>query len=439
MSSGPAVAALCARAKKGMALGLDRLRAALAVLGDPQAGLAVAHVAGSNGKGSTCAMLEAVARAAGLRTGLYTSPHLCRIAERIRLDGEPVGDELLERALARVLQAGQELTFFELMTAAAFVIFREADVDLAIVEVGLGGRLDATNVIDAPLATAVTSIALEHCAVLGDTLAAIAREKGGIVKPGAALVVGPLDAEAEDALVETARARSVGRILRVVRADSPGPRGADDLEVARLPSGEVMVSPPASLGGRPVRAVLGLVGAHQADNAAVACGLAWQLAQRWPAIENAIEPGLRAARWPGRFEAIARGDVTVLLDCAHNPHGARALAASVLSSPWGSHPERTLLVFGALADKPFEEMLRLLSPLAARRFYAPPKGRAPADLDALATIAPGEACADAGTALALALAAAKPGDVVLVTGSSYLVGEVRGSLLEIECDPVIAL
>ncbi len=435
---GPAFAALCARAPRGMSLGLGRLRAVLAALGDPQVGLPAVHVAGTNGKGSTCAMGESIARAAGLRTGLYTSPHLCRIAERIRLDGAPIDDDRLERALARVLAAGPELTFFELMTAAAFVVFREAGVDVAVIEVGLGGRLDATNVIDAPLVTAITSIAVEHAAILGNTLAAIAREKAGIVKPGVPVVVGPVAPEAEATILATARERRAGPVLRVVRA-AAAEAGPDAIALLAGPRGAVVVQRPDALGGGELRAEIGLPGVHQADNAAVACGIAWLLTRRWPAIERAIADGLATTTWPGRLELVPRDETRVLLDCAHNPHGARALAASMAARPGGHDPSRTVLVFGALADKPFEDMLAVLAPLAARRVYATPKGRTPAALDALEAVAPGEVAADGAAALARALALASPGDTVLVTGSIYLVGEVRGALLGIDCDPVIAL
>lgn len=426
---GPAVAELCARAKKGMALGLDRLRAVLATLGDPHVGLPAVHVAGSNGKGSVCAMVESIARHAGLRTGLYTSPHLCRIAERIRVDGEPVDDATLEAALARVLSAGPDLTFFELLTAAAFLVFREAKVDVAVIEVGLGGRLDATNVLDAPLATAVTSIALEHTALLGDTLGAIGREKAGIVKRGAPLVLGLLDAEADAAIASEAAARDAGPITRVGR----------DVHVTWRADGEVSIARAAGRGADAITTRLGLRGPHQAENAATACALAFAIAPRFPGLERAIARGLEAATWPGRLERLDHGGVRVVLDCAHNAHGARALVAALGSGPDALDPARTTLVFGALADKAWAEMLALVAPLAERRIYAPPKGRVAAAPEELAALAPGERADDGPEAVERALAASRAGDTVLVTGSIYLVGEVRGALLGVACDPVIAL
>jgi len=399
----PLLGRLADRARRGMELGLGPTQAALAELGEPHLALAVAHVAGTNGKGSVCAMVESIARAAGLRTGLYTSPHLCRFAERIRLDGEPIDDDAFARALGRVLACRTDLTFFESLTVAAFDAFREASVDLAIVEVGLGGRLDATNVIPAPLCTAITSIAFDHTAILGTTLDAIAREKAGILKPGVPVVLGAIPPEAERAIEEIANAL-----------------GASPL-IARAPS----------------VAAVGLEGPHQQRNAAVATAIAGVLSARWPRIAAAVAPGLRDVRWPGRLERIERAGVTVLLDAAHNAEGARALADALASSAPPS--ERVTLVFGALADKPWPEMLSLLAPLAGRRIYTSPKGRAAAPLSELVQVAPGEPIDAPTDALERALDAARPGDTVLVTGSIYLVGELRGRLLGQACDPPIGL
>lgn len=441
--------ALQRRARFGMVLGLDGIRRALADLGDPQAALASVHVAGSNGKGSVCAMVEAIARAAGLRTGLYTSPHLSRFAERIRIDGEPISDGAFGRALEGALGArgsAGELTFFETLTAAAFLAFREAGVDLAILEVGLGGRLDATNVIEAPLATAITSIALEHADVLGPTIAHIAREKAGILKPRAPVVMGPLDVEAQREVIASAVRSGAGPVWMVGRPDQSSNKDIEDTAIngprielvlaSSLSDGRALLEAPASHGGS-VTARLGLRGPHQMENAGVAAAIAWQLAARWPQVGKAMQAGLESARWPGRFEQIDRAGVRVVLDCAHNPHGALALARTLQED--GVNPSRTSLVFGALADKTWEPMLRALAPLAAARYYATPKGRAAVDLNALVEIAPGVPIGDPRAALDAALAGSGPGDLVVVTGSIYLVGEVRATLLGIESDPVIAL
>ncbi len=426
--------ALVARAPRGMLLGLDRVEEALAALGDPHLGLPAVHVAGSNGKGSTCAMIEAVARAAGLRTGLYTSPHLCRFAERIRIDGQPIDDDAFARCLAAVIdRCRPDLTFFESLTVAAFAAFREARVDVAVLEVGLGGRLDATNVLRAPVATAITSISLEHTAFLGDTLGAIAREKAGILKPGAPVVLGPLAAEADAAIADVAARVGAGPIYRV-GMKARGPRDPFAIRVS-YDGARTEIRGPATASGL-VSVELRLAGAHQAENAGVAVGLAGALAKRFPDrdVEGAVAEGLRGAEWPGRCERFDRAGVTVILDAAHNPEGAGALARALTTDP-----ARTALVFGALADKRWPEMLRTVAPLAERRYYTEPKGRAPAPLAEMKALAEGEAIAAPLEALKRALDKSEPGDTVVVAGSIYLIGEVRAALLGIEADPVIAL
>src|SRR5215472_1154630 len=241
-----ALADLVARVPLGMRLGLEPMRAACNALGHPERTFAAVHVAGTNGKGSVCAMVESILRAAGKRTGMYTSPHLHRFAERIRIDGEPLDDAALARVLSDVLKRAPELSFFEVATAAAFVAFREAEVDVAVLEVGIGGRLDATNVIPPPLATAITRIALDHTDRLGPTLAHIAREKAGIAKAGVPLVVGSLD-EGPLAVVEDA-ARAVGAPVVFAERDARAGEAVDNVRV-------------------------GLAGGHQRENARVACVL----------------------------------------------------------------------------------------------------------------------------------------------------------------------
>ncbi len=441
MTASPLVAklaALQARAPRGMMLGLDRVERALAALGNPHHGLRAVHIAGSNGKGSTAAMVEAIARAAGLRTGLTTSPHLCRFAERIRISGEPIDDVGFERSLGAVLdRCPPDLTFFESLTVAAFHAFREARVQLAILEVGLGGRLDATNVIAAPLCTAVTSISLEHTAILGDTIELIAREKAGILKPGAPVVLGPLPPGADRAIAEVAARVGAGPITRV-RRDGAFEPGAI---VARWQGGVTDLHGPTDADRFHGKLALG--GRHQADNAGVALGIARCLAQHHLLIEPvaATFVGLTTARWPGRYEHIPvdAAQVTVILDGAHNPEGARSLAELFAAENPGGDPSRRALVFGALADKRWPEMLGALAPLCARRYYTEPKGRAPAALGELNAAAPGATVAEPRDAIARALAESRPGDTILVTGSLFLVGEIRANLLGIETDPMIAL
>jgi dihydrofolate synthase / folylpolyglutamate synthase len=430
--------AVQARVPRGMKLGLDNVERALEALGSPHVGLRAVHIAGSNGKGSTSAMVEAIARAAGLRTGLYTSPHLSRFAERIRLGGEPIDDVSFERSLGAVLDhCSPDLTFFEILTVAAFHAFREARVQLAVIEVGLGGRLDATNVLPAPLATAVTSISLEHTAILGDTIDLIAREKAGIFKPSAPVVLGPLAPEADRAATEVAERVGAGPISRVQRdgAWTPGvirARWEDGVTDLHGPTDADRFHGPLALHGR-----------HQADNAAVALGIARCLASHHLLLDplGATFAGLTAARWPGRYERILLdgAGVTVILDGAHNPEGALTLRDLVAAENPSGAPSHRALVFGALADKRWPEMLTPLAPLCARRYYTEPKGRPPAALTDLRALAPGEALAEPRAAIDRAIAESRPGDTVLVAGSIYLVGEIRAYLLGIEADPVIAL
>jgi dihydrofolate synthase/folylpolyglutamate synthase len=385
---------LYARIPLGMRLDLSPMQAACARVGHPEASLVTAHVAGTNGKGSVCAMVESIARADGRRTGLYTSPHLCRFAERIRIDGEPIEDDRLAALLERALEPSLDLSFFEAATLAAFLAFQEAKVDVAVVEVGLGGRLDATNVLPRPRAAAITRIAFDHTDRLGPTLADIAREKAGIAKPGLDLVLGPMAPDVRAAIDEVARAR-----------------GATTSDASA-------VEPPA---------VVGLAGAHQRDNARIAA----VLGARIGATPRAVEEGIGRVRWPGRLERI--GDF--LLDAAHNPDGASALAAHLVSL--GVPASEVTLVFGTLADKDWRTMLDMLAPHAARRIYVPPQGaaRTAVDPEAMAAVHRGLAASSMAEALALA----RSSSLVVVAGSLVLVGDARARLCSLPRDPPVAL
>jgi len=386
---------LYARIPLGMRLGLDPMRAACERTGHPERDFPAVHVAGTNGKGSVCAMVEAIGRAQGKKTGLYTSPHLCRFAERIRIDGEPVSDEALAGLLGRALDAGPDLSFFETATLAAFLAFREAAVDLAVLEVGMGGRFDATNVIPIPRAAAITRIALDHTDRLGKTLVEIAREKAGIAKAGLDIVLG---------------------------------RMAPDVRVA---IDEVVYSLGATTTGvelAPAPARIGLAGEHQKDNARIAA----VLASRVGASTGAIEEGLADVQWPGRLERIGN----VLLDAAHNPDGAESLAAHLRSL--ALPPGEVALVFGTLADKDWGPMLDALAPLAERRLYVAPAGasRNAIDPSAMAARHPGTPSPTLPEALA---ALASGPSLVVVAGSMVLVGHARSLLLGLPRDPPVAL
>jgi dihydrofolate synthase/folylpolyglutamate synthase len=382
-----------------MRIGLEPMRAACERAGCPERAFAAVHVGGTNGKGSTCAMLESIARASGLRTGLYTSPHLVRFAERIRIDGEPIDDASLASVLEEALRIGADLSFFETATLAAFLAFRAARVDLAVIEVGIGGRLDATSVIPPPRCTAITGVALDHQDKLGDTLDAIAREKAAIARPGVPMVLGRMPEEARRAAEEVASARGA----RIVDA-----------------------------GELPAHVFVGLAGAHQQANARVA----WTVAEHVGIDEASRRRGLAEVRWAGRLERIDVSSAelagTWILDGAHNPDGISALVAALAADPPGA------IVFGALADKAWREMLAMVAAIEAPRFYVAPSGRQPADPRALAEVAPGTPAASLDEALAFARRVAGARAVV-VCGSLYLVGEARARLLGLRPDPVVAL
>jgi dihydrofolate synthase/folylpolyglutamate synthase len=392
-----ALAGLYARVPLGMRMGLGPMLAACEAFGHPERAFPTIHVAGTNGKGSVCAMVESIARAHGMRTGLYTSPHLCRFAERIRIAGEPLEDAGLGALLRQVLDGAPDLSFFETSTLAAFCAFREAGVDIAVLEVGIGGRLDATNVIPPPRASAITRIAVDHTDRLGPTLGDIAREKAGIAKRGVPLVLGPIDGEPLR-VIETV-ARDAGAIV-----EHAGPAAAS-----------------------------GLVGAHQRDNAGVAAALGAHLG----ASNGEQADGIALVSWPGRLETIDTADGGVLLDAAHNPDGVQALTRHLATL--GVSVASTALVFGTLADKAWPLMLDLIAPLAAHRVYVRPEGRAASDPADLAARHPGRVAPSVAEALALARKAAGAKGLVVVCGSIFLVGEARALLLDLERDPPVAL
>lgn len=408
-----ALARLYARAPFGMRLGLEAMREASQRAGHPEQHLSVVHVAGTNGKGSTCAMLEAILRVDGKRTGLYTSPHLTRFAERIRIDGEPIDDDTLARCLTTALDVGPELSFFEVATLAALVAFAKLDVDVAILEVGLGGRLDATNVVPSPVACAITSIGLDHTRELGETLSAIAREKAAIAKNGAPMVIGPMPEEARRAAIDVAQRAGA----RVVPLPSEGVSALGD------------TAPCEDL---PADVVVGLEGAHQRDNARVA----WRVAAELSVGHGARRRGIETARWPGRLERMtstcAPFEGPWILDGAHNEDGARALAAALQPRP------PSALVFGALADKAWPAMLDAIVSLPCPRVYVAPEGREAAPPSVLAARAPGLVADSVRRALREARRSAGDG-AVLVCGSLYLVGAARAALLDLPTDPPVAL
>jgi dihydrofolate synthase/folylpolyglutamate synthase len=401
-----ALSRIYARVPLGIRLGLDGMRGACRAAGSPEAAFEVVHIAGTNGKGSVSAMVESIARAHGLRTGLFTSPHLARFAERIRIDAAAMDDAALAALLTEALDRAPELTFFETATLAAFLAFREAKVDLAILEVGLGGRLDATNVVPTPRAAAITRIAFDHTDRLGTTLDAIAREKAGIAKPGLEILLGPLLPEARAAIDGVARA--AGAATRSV------PNDEEAMQFVRT-------------------ARIGLLGDHQKDNAAIA----YLLGARLGATVDERAEGLARVEWPGRLETVRTPEGNVLLDAAHNPDGVDSLVRYV--EALGKPRDRVALVYGVLADKPWMEMTDRVSAIADQRFYVRPSGRAAVDPVTLAARRPGRIEESAGEAYAHARAAVGPGGLVVVCGSILLVGEMRSALLGVPTDPPVAM
>ncbi|ATB37809.1 bifunctional folylpolyglutamate synthase/dihydrofolate synthase [Cystobacter fuscus] len=397
-------------------LGLERVEAALEALGHPERRFPALHVAGTNGKGSTCAFASAALHAAGHRVGLYTSPHLVRVNERIRVDGVEISDETFGQRILEVLErhpeAATSLTYFEFGTVVAFWHFAREAVDVAVVEVGLGGRLDATRAC-VPLVTAITPVSFDHMEYLGNTLGAIAAEKAGILKPGVPVVLSRQAPEALEVLERLARERQAPVLLE-----------GRDFHLGQRPGGGLAYEGSGlSLEGLS----LSLRGEHQWQNAAVALAALEQLSARGVRVPpEALRTGLAGARWPGRLEELG-GSPPVLLDGAHNPAGVGVLLEGLRSLYPG---RRVHCVFGVVADKDRGPMLRALLPACSSVHLTPldtPRSLSPESyLDkarALCENAYSYASLDA--ALAGALAQAAPSDVLLCTGSLFLVGSVR--------------
>ena len=432
-----AVAALRSRGRFGVSLGLARIEALLTELGDPQRRLRGALVGGTNGKGSVVALARSVLQQAGLRVGSMPKPHLVSYRERIAIDGRPISRGRFAAALAGVMPAIECVsarlgppTEFEALTAAAFAELARLEVDVALVEVGLGGRLDATNVLDAGVAV-ITNVQHDHERWLGTTLAAIGYEKAAIIKPG-------------DLAVTGARGRGLAPILeRCASVVAPlrraGP-GQPYMAAVRHAGWDGLVVDAVT----PVRALpglrVGLLGSHQAANAAVALALLDALVEdaargdaRLPVDEAAIRGGFAGARWPGRLELLSDSPGgRILLDGAHNPAGARALARALAELGMRRFP----LIFGATRGKRVSAVLRALAPLEPRPVFtrvADPGAFPPAALQRRwQRIGEGQGRVAATPEQALRMAAslrATPDQPIVVAGSLYLVGAVRGMLI----------
>lgn len=399
----------------GMKFGIDRMWRLTAALGQPDKSYPVVHVAGTNGKGSVSAMLESMLRAAGRRTGLYTSPHLVKLGERVQVDRQPITEgeivafvnelrPVAEKAAA--FAADEHATFFEFMTAMAFLHFQRRQVDVAVIEVGMGGRLDATNVVT-PEVSVITSIGLDHCAELGDTVELIAREKAGIIKPGKPVVIGRMPDGAE-------------RVIREVAAAQGSP-----VHSVREVFGENIADYPAT----------NLEGDYQRWNAATASLAARLLPAGLRPDEAAVKTGLLRVDWPGRWQRLAVGGRTVILDASHNPEGAQELDKN-LSRLVAATGRKPLIVTGALGEFRARAMLEVVvrhaaevhivvpnqsraTPYAAMRALVPAAQRGLVRPGTVAEIFPDPATCALG----------RPGDTVVVTGSIYLLGEVLERLV----------
>jgi dihydrofolate synthase/folylpolyglutamate synthase len=407
---------------------LDEIRVLLEALGNPHHRFPSVLIAGTNGKGSTAATLASILTASGVCTGLYTSPHLARANERIRLDRAEIGDDAFAGLYFRVHDRSQQLvldgrlpqmpSYFEILTAQALLYFAEGGAEIAVLEVGMGGRLDATNIVD-PLFSVITDISLDHTEWLGSTIAAIAREKAGILRRGGTLVTLPQHPEANLALGEVAAELDVRGVSAVPYMPPLGVGSGLAYEIEAQ--------------GECIRVDSPLAGAHQHRNLALAVASAVELGEKhgFPITPAAIEAGIRQTRWPGRLERMDRDGITWILDVAHNPAGAWALRSGLSEVLSEGRPRR--LIFSCLRDKPAAEMAQILFPIFDQVIVAPIHSARAAHLDDLLEAAkltgtPAKAAESVCQALQWAQEGVQ-GGVVVVSGSVYLVGEARSLLL----------
>ncbi|MDI3281469.1 MAG: folylpolyglutamate synthase/dihydrofolate synthase family protein, partial [Bacillota bacterium] len=452
---------------RGWDLGLERMRLLLGLLGHPEEALSWVHVAGTNGKGSTSALIAAALQGAGLRVGFYTSPHLERYEERmVLLEGrerrpglwgwpgaQEIAAEEFRALLGEIKPAAEEVerrlgrgapTEFEVLTAAAFLFFARSGAQIGVAEVGLGGRLDATNVLR-PQVSVITHVALDHQDRLGSTIAEIAREKAGIIKEGRPVVVAPQSREVAGILAEVARERRapVEWVVPAGAAEVPGQAGGGPEGRRGLEAGGRSWFTPLAVDaaggrflftgrlGRELELRVRLLGEHQIANAATAAAAAGLLAEQgWPLDVEALRWGLGAVHWPGRLELI-EGEPPVLLDGAHNPDGVSTLVAAL----GRLFPRRrAVAVVGILKDKDVKEMVRLLAPVVGAAVCTRPPSPRAAEPEQLAGAfaacgCPARAAEEPREALELARKLAGAQGLVCVCGSLYLVGAVRPLLV----------
>ena len=430
---------------------LAHMRVLLGALENPERRFPAVLIAGTNGKGSTAATLASILRASGLRTGLYTSPHLLRINERIQINGEEIADDkfallhdMVERTAERLVEEGDlpwHPSFFEMLTAIAFEHFATSKVDIAVLEVGMGGRLDATNVVE-PRVSVITDIALDHQKFLGDTIAEIAREKAGIIRRGGVVVTLPQIPAANDVIGNTILDLDATGVSAVPYVPPVSPAAPDyfqskpftteSTEVAQRHTG-AFSRYPLQVMGKQILVETPLVGRHQLRNVALAIAAAEELAKQGFAITaETIERGIHETRWPGRFQIIPAEESSpeFVLDVAHNPAGAWALR-SALSSYY--EDRRIVFVFGAMRDKAIGEIAEILFPLAESVIATcaeNPRSATPEEIRAAASRTGAEIIASPNveSALARARILAEADGVIVVTGSIYIVGEAMRAL-----------
>jgi dihydrofolate synthase / folylpolyglutamate synthase len=423
---------------------LAHMRVLLQAMDHPEQGFPSVLIAGTNGKGSTAATLASILRASGLKTGLYTSPHLMRINERIRVNGEEISDADFAKLHSHVDRVAQRLvenaelpwhpSFFEMMTAIAFEDFARQKVELAVLEVGMGGRLDATNVVE-PRLSVMTDISLDHQKYLGNTLEEIAREKMGILRPGGVAVVLPQQPEANDVIGNTILEVGARAVNAVPYVPPVSPGSGEYLVTGPEPSGPGYVYRyPLEVLGEQILVETPLVGRHQLRNVALAIAAAVELSGQGLGgiTAKSIERGIRETRWPGRFQMIAArpGRPEMVIDVAHNPAGAWALR-SALSERYEGRP--LIFVFGAMRDKAISEMAEILFPLADKVIATRPENPRSASPEEIQQAAARtgteiEATEDVQQAVERARVLAGAGTVIVITGSIYMVGEVMRSI-----------
>jgi dihydrofolate synthase/folylpolyglutamate synthase len=419
---------------------LAHVRVLLAALDHPERRFPSVLIAGTNGKGSTAATLAAILRASGLRTGLYTSPHLLRLNERIRVNGIEIGDDefallhdVVHRSAERLVVEGElpwHPSFFEMMTAIAFEYFAKNKIGIAVLEVGMGGRLDATNVVE-PKISVITDISLDHQQFLGNTVTEIAREKAGIIRPGGVVVTLPQQPEANDVIGNTIIELGATGVSAVPYVPPVSPASAS--VAAEDAAGHPISRYPLRVMGREIVVETPLLGRHQLRNVALAIAAAEELSQQgFPITAEAIERGIRETRWPGRFQVIAAsgGEPEYVFDVAHNPAGAWALRSGLSSSYDG---RRLVFVFGAMRDKAIGEMAEILFPFADHVIATHadnPRAATPAEIREAAhrISAEFEEAEDVASALQRAKKLSGENGVVVVTGSIYIVGEAMRRL-----------